>query len=296
MRRTLLAAAVATLLAPWPALGSAPPCKPGSGPHPRRLGGLTAESLRSPASVRCAYLVEANLAGADLAQIDLSGADLDHANLRGADLTQADLTGATLRQADLENAELTQATLNGASFEGANLAHAKMIQAEAKGTSFDGADLSNVDLTQGTLTGAVLDHARLGGVDLTQAELHGTTWHGVTGVPRWSRTILITALIVLGLLVAFVVRSTVKRGGGAALAVGLGGALLVALGVNLHAGGFVGTSSTGGPPPAQICGPRLLCDDGVSSGIGGFFGGLVAIFVGGFVVVARRRLTRPATP
>jgi hypothetical protein len=176
-----------------------------------------------------------------------------------------------------------------------------MIQAEAKGTSFDGADLSNVDLTQGTLTGAVLDHARLGGVDLTQAELHGTTWHGVTGVPRWSRTILVSAVVVFGLLAALVIRSAAKRGGAPALAVGLGGALLVGLGVNLLVGGFVGTSSTGGPPPAQICGTRLICDVGVSSGIGGFFGGLVAIFVGGFVVAARRRLGRrlkpmPATP
>lgn len=67
--------------------------------------------------------------GADLRDVDLSGAVLTATNfsaadLRGADLGGANLDGADLRGADLRGANLVGAYLRGANFEEANLAGA----------------------------------------------------------------------------------------------------------------------------------------------------------------------------
>ena len=69
--------------------------------------------------------------GANLADIDLSGADLWKAHLRGAnlieadlrlvDLWKADLRGADLRRVDLRKADLSKADLRSANLSGANL-------------------------------------------------------------------------------------------------------------------------------------------------------------------------------
>ncbi len=83
------------------------------------------------ADLRGANLVRANLSEIDLVDADLSGADLGYSNLSGANLIWADLTGAHLREANLRNARLAFATLHGAGFarcdlRGAALQHARM--------------------------------------------------------------------------------------------------------------------------------------------------------------------------
>ncbi|MFN9042933.1 MAG: pentapeptide repeat-containing protein, partial [Betaproteobacteria bacterium] len=49
---------------------------------------------------------EADLLGADLSWVNLSGCDLFGADLRDGDLTGADLRGANLREADLSGAKI----------------------------------------------------------------------------------------------------------------------------------------------------------------------------------------------
>jgi Pentapeptide repeats (8 copies) len=82
------------------------------------------------ANLHGAYLTRAHLSGArmwhanlSLAYLigaDLSDAHLRHANLRGAHLANAILTGADLRRADLTGASLTGADLTGARLDGVN--------------------------------------------------------------------------------------------------------------------------------------------------------------------------------
>src|SRR6185437_15753219 len=83
------------------------------------------------ANLRGANLVRANLSEIDLVDADLSGAHLGYSDLSGANLIWADLTGAHLREANLSNARLVFAMLHGARFarcdlRGAVLQHARM--------------------------------------------------------------------------------------------------------------------------------------------------------------------------
>ncbi|MCS3668281.1 hypothetical protein GGP77_002526 [Salinibacter ruber] len=64
-----------------------------------------------PDSLSDAYLADADLKGADLAEVSLSGAVLT-----GADLKEATLSGAYLGNADLSGADLYRADLSGAHF------------------------------------------------------------------------------------------------------------------------------------------------------------------------------------
>jgi hypothetical protein len=94
-----------------------------------------------------AYLVDANLSGANLFDANLDGAILGGADLREANLTRAHLGGADLRWAYLGRANLSKAYLGGANLfdanlNGANLGGASLDQAVPVRTDFTGADLT----------------------------------------------------------------------------------------------------------------------------------------------------------
>ena len=61
------------------------------------------------AQIAGAQLVQVDLSDANLVQVDLSGARLDTANLSGAQLYGADLSGAQLERANLSAADLSRA-------------------------------------------------------------------------------------------------------------------------------------------------------------------------------------------
>lgn len=73
-----------------------------------------------------AMLDGVGLANNNLANINLSGANLNNANIQGSNLSGADLTSATLTHANLEGAILSKATIAGAKLMSANLADAKV--------------------------------------------------------------------------------------------------------------------------------------------------------------------------
>ncbi|MBW4650762.1 MAG: pentapeptide repeat-containing protein [Kastovskya adunca ATA6-11-RM4] len=117
-----------------------------------------------------------NFQGADLANAQLSGADLRHANLigailKGADLSHAQLDGAKLVIADLSHANLTNASLRKAQLVGANLQEARLNGADLSRAKLSNADLRNAQLVGAKLVGANLSAADLSGADLTQANL-----------------------------------------------------------------------------------------------------------------------------
>jgi hypothetical protein len=98
-----------------------------------------------------AVLTGADLRGAVLTDVVLTGAVLT-----GADLTDADLTGAVLADAVLAGADLTDADLTGA----------VLTRAVLRGAVLTGADLTDADLTGAVLGGAVLTDADLRGAVL----------------------------------------------------------------------------------------------------------------------------------
>ena len=107
----------------------------------------------------------------DLADADLSGANLSRADLRGADLSRADLRGANLRGADLRGADLSRADLSRADLRGANLSRADLRWADLRDANLRGADLRDANLSRANLRGANLRGADLRGADLRGADL-----------------------------------------------------------------------------------------------------------------------------
>jgi uncharacterized protein YjbI with pentapeptide repeats len=93
-----------------------------------------------------AYLIRADLNGANLYEADLSRANLSGSNLRGANLRDAYLIGANLCGANLSEAWLMNANLTGANLRGANLHRANLV-----GANLLGADPRGANLTEATL-------------------------------------------------------------------------------------------------------------------------------------------------
>lgn len=161
-----------------------------------RLFGNCRSLLRAP--LENAYLVRADLSGADLSkayfsEANLSEADLVRANLSGADLSGAYLSAANLREADLREAKLINANLSYAYFSaaslieadlsGADLREAKLINADLSGADLSEAklmntDLSGADLSEAYLLGVYLSFASLLGADLSGADLSYTNFLG----------------------------------------------------------------------------------------------------------------------
>ena len=128
-----------------------------------------------------ADLTEFNLAGANLAKADLSGARLEGANLSGAnlsraklfraDLSQADLSRASLFKANLSQADLGCANLNGADLSGALLIRSNLSGASLAGACLKGANFGQASLFRAMLVKAVLREASFFKSDLTEADL-----------------------------------------------------------------------------------------------------------------------------
>lgn len=87
-----------------------------------------------------------------LANIDLSGANLNLANLRSADLSNSDLSNVTLIEGDLRNANL-----HGTTFYQSNLTESSLRMADLTNADLRGANLTGVDLSGANLVGVVLD-------------------------------------------------------------------------------------------------------------------------------------------
>ena len=122
-----------------------------------------------PDGVR-AYLVEANLEGANLVRANLEGANLEGANLVGANLEGANLVGANLVGADLDGANLYGANLVRANLYGANLREANLVGAYLEGANLGGAYLVGANIVGANLEGANLRGANLYGANLAGAK------------------------------------------------------------------------------------------------------------------------------
>lgn len=123
-----------------------------------------------------ADLAEVNLSGAPLNRASLNGAFLNDADLSDTDLSDADLRGAFLARTNLSGANLRNADLRGAILSDVILSEAILVQADLSGTDLIDADLSNANLSNAYLSDAFLRGATVEERQLEQAEsLTGTT-------------------------------------------------------------------------------------------------------------------------
>ena len=128
-------------------------------------------------------LAGANLSGADLQDVDASGANLLGANLQGADLSGADLSGADLQEANLQDADVSGTHLRYANLSGAILQDADVSGAQLWHADVSGANLGVYNgLTQEEIDWAVADSDKppdlTGAVDANTGE--PLVWRGGT--------------------------------------------------------------------------------------------------------------------
>lgn len=135
------------------------------------------------AKQRGAALMEAAKAGEnlwrrDFTRADLRGAKLDELNLSGAFLEGADLSGASLRSCELSDVVFARANLEDADLSSASLQRANLAEANLKGTQLSNARLAEANLMRAKLVTADFSGAGLASVMLFEAEFSETCFVG----------------------------------------------------------------------------------------------------------------------
>ena len=123
-------------------------------------------------------LADADLAGLNLNGANLAGGDLSRTQLKNSRLIGTNLNRAKLNGANLEAAMLIQAHLNGADLRGADLLSASLSGADLRGTELAGADLSWTFLTSSDFSMARVIDVDFNGADLRGANFTGATMRG----------------------------------------------------------------------------------------------------------------------
>ena len=100
-----------------------------------------------------------SLQGAELSNIDLQQANLDHGQFEQAYLRFANLTGASCHCANFKQATLMLATLNGASFQEATFCQALLNAAHLEGTSLKSIYATGMKLTKTKLNSSDFSNA-----------------------------------------------------------------------------------------------------------------------------------------
>lgn len=131
-------------------------------------------------------LFKVNLIDADLSNIDLSVANLEHCyainanvdgtKMPGAFLKDADFTNASMKKVNLAGANVERGVFRQANLEGADVSSALLIDcdftdAKLKGANFKGAALLDSSLAGADCTGAVFDGASMTETCATQGKL-----------------------------------------------------------------------------------------------------------------------------
>jgi hypothetical protein len=141
-----------------------------------------------------AWLLTADLAGANLSNTDLEGGVTD-GNFSNTDLNGADLAGVSFGGNGVTSGGITGIPAQlpsgyilfdgyivgeGAHLENVNFAGANFAGLELAGDDFTGADLAGTDFAGADLTGVSFHNADLAGADVTGANLILATWFDTT--------------------------------------------------------------------------------------------------------------------
>ena len=132
-----------------------------------------------------AYINDAKLEDANLADANLQGAELLDVQLTNANLANADLSGGgllrvTLAKADLSRAKLAKTLLFRTDFLKANLFQAKLPWVSVIGSQFVGTELTQADLSEADVHLTSFVRTDLSGANLSKIQLIGTTFLDVT--------------------------------------------------------------------------------------------------------------------
>jgi uncharacterized protein YjbI with pentapeptide repeats len=138
----------------------------------------TGEKQEEITSVEVVNLTHRSLRYARAFRAFLVGADLRGADLTGANLRGADLTGAKFEMGYGKAANFEAASLEGANLRNAKLRWAKLLGVNLRKADLTWADLRDADLRRADLSEAVfwiadLQNADLQGADLQEAKLEG---------------------------------------------------------------------------------------------------------------------------
>ena len=128
-------------------------------------------------------LTKADLAGANLAHINLMDANLTGVNLTQAILSRANLNYTDFRKAKLSGVDFQRADLYAADFRGATLKNADfgatyLRESNLKRVNLYRADFRQANLTNVNLSGAILHEADLGRAIFLYTELKGADFSG----------------------------------------------------------------------------------------------------------------------
>jgi len=125
---------------------------------------------------------KADLHGADLEGMNLSGVDLREANLQDAVLNGANLSGADLRGSNLHRAHINHANLSAAQMRNVYMGWAECNETNLKNVNLNGANLENAQFRKADLSDALIQwtfmnntlfvDANFSGTDLVRSEMN----------------------------------------------------------------------------------------------------------------------------
>lgn len=107
-----------------------------------------------------------------LANVDLSGVNLESVNFSRMDMTNVDFKGSNLRNACLARSTMNKVWFNDTCLSGANMWHSSMWD-----TIFDNANLSSADLSFADIRFASFDNTNLYGVNFKGTIIYQSTFY-----------------------------------------------------------------------------------------------------------------------
>jgi len=124
------------------------------------------------------------LQGANFIYANLEGANFINANLKEAHLSRTNLKNAILRATNLERALLSYANLQEASLQDAGLQEADLHNADLKKANLSSANLQRTNFIDANLEGTILSNTNLNKANLFKANLNSAELAGVKGLSR----------------------------------------------------------------------------------------------------------------
>ncbi len=147
------------------------------------------ETETTPLALAGLDLGQCVLAGADLRGADLAGSNVSHCNFLGSKLAGASLRGAILDESLMMALHLEKVDLSGASLRATNLTDAFLDDAVLVNSDLTFTVLVKASVRRADLSGATIHGTQLGGADLsgarglTRAQLAGAETDNLTELP-----------------------------------------------------------------------------------------------------------------
>ncbi len=128
-------------------------------------------------------LKDVNLNGANLANMDFTGAYMKNANLSGANLSGANFTDAYMKGADFSDAQGIKTKLGARSLAGANFSRVRLRNPKATGTSFLRSKWTEAyvymgDFSSSNFYKSEFEGASILNTDMRATKLRGASWEG----------------------------------------------------------------------------------------------------------------------